>query len=121
MPIATGDELRFPGGKIERDVAGFDIESLECGLAREMKQELGIVVVPDTTTVINRRSHLREGFDLVTFRVRVYAGTPQPVEYHRTGATLEWWWPSELVCSASATDATKQTLKILLSSFDKTR
>ena len=106
--------IRFPGGKVERDAIGVDIESLDHALLREFEEGVSIHIAPNSSTLINHRSEFGEGFEMTTFLVDNYIGQVEPMEYNRTGATLEWWTVKALLDNTDSTMATKETLLILL-------
>jgi 8-oxo-dGTP diphosphatase len=79
----------FPGGKLQRG------EAAETGLARELKEELGIRVDPADTRPLIRYVHRYPALEveLETLRVRAWAGIPRGLE----GQALDWKPPDELL------------------------
>ena len=78
----------FPGGKIE---AG---ETPQIALARELDEELQIIVDPNHLKPMTFASHSYEDFHLLMplFSLKHWAGSPEPAE----GQTLNWVAPQDL-------------------------
>ena len=80
--------LEFPGGKINEG------ESPRAGLARELKEELGITVVPADLKPFTFTEHSYQEWNilLLSYRCDTWSGTPRGVE----GQSLTWLHLSEL-------------------------
>lgn len=81
-----GGKWEFPGGKIE---AG---ESAEAGLARELKEELGLRLESARLLLSLQHDYPGQRVDLMALLVERYAGEPAGLE----GQALKWVWPAEL-------------------------
>lgn len=82
-----GGFWEFPGGKLEQD------ESAEDALARELREELGIVVKEANLWQTIEHSYAKEGFRvrLFFFHIARYEGSPRGLE----GQTLRWMTVAE--------------------------
>nr|WP_296701618.1 Nudix family hydrolase [Thiocapsa sp. UBA6158] len=84
--VHQGGLWEFPGGKLEPG------ESPECGLARELAEELG-VEIHDSRPLIRIRHHYGDRHVLLDVRcVRSYAGIPAGLE----GQPLAWQHPETM-------------------------
>ncbi len=79
----------FPGGKLERQ------ETPELGLARELKEELNITVLPEDLRPLTFASHSYEDFHLLmpVYTCRKWAGDFLP----REGQIFTWAAAAELI------------------------
>ena len=78
----------FPGGKIDQN------EIPEVALARELREELGITVMPACFAPLTFASHAYDDFHLVMllYVSRSWTGIAAPLE----GQTLKWVRPRDL-------------------------
>lgn len=78
----------FPGGKFDEG------ETPEQALVRELHEELGITVNPQSLTPLTFASHSYDDFHLLMplFLCRTWTGDPKPLE----GQTLAWATINEL-------------------------
>ena len=80
--------LEFPGGKIHEG------ESPRAGLARELKEELGITVAPEALKPLTFIEHTYQDGNILmlAYRCHQWSGTPEGLE----GQSLMWLHLSEL-------------------------
>lgn len=78
----------FPGGKVE------EWERPEAALARELEEELGILVEVDSLTPVAFASADNEGRHmlLLLYLCRIWEGEPRPLD----AAELQWLRPDEM-------------------------
>ena len=84
--IHQGGLWEFPGGKVEGG------ESLHSALARELAEELGIVIGPIEPLLEVRHDYGDKSVFLDVWLVREYRGRPRGLE----GQPLRWVAPGEL-------------------------
>ena len=94
----------FPGGKLEPG------ERPAAGLARELREELGVEIALDRATPLVRVRWNYGERDLLldAWQVAAWRGTPRSVE----GQALHWCWPSEIAPAVLA-PADREILKTL--------
>ena len=76
----------FPGGKQEEG------ETLEACLQREVREELGIEIIPDGCLLSIDHEYQQHIVSLHFFRCHLMSGNPQPLECEE----LRWVCPREL-------------------------
>lgn len=86
LHVHQGGLWEFPGGKIERD------ESVEQALARELNEELGIVVVSSTPLITIAHHYTDKSVRLEVHLVSEFSGEPRGAE----GQDVKWAHRDEL-------------------------
>jgi len=78
--VTRGNMWEFPGGKVERT------EDHATALAREMLEEIGVVVRVDPDLIARVVFELERDYTISLYRCHIEAGIPEPI----LSAELQW-------------------------------